>query len=914
MSNKESFISRLIHILKSPTFVGLFLTLFFSTAAFYYFMRYELISQSNTWLKVIYDIDQKTYDYKLKARGTRLPDPQVAVLAVDDRSINIIGRWPWPRDVMGQSIDNAYKYGAKVIATDIVWSEPSSRPELDFVKRLKSRATISPDIENLFQSEIANSDPDQKFSELIKKNKSKFVIGSFYEYAHIWQDLLNSGVTSSYRSVCHDLILADTDLQYIIDNQRLPTVVIDKYEVLLPDQFQEVYKQHFAEMSDGLNKSITSTSSAFDIYNYKKELFDKKIDYCLNTFLNSNDSDENSDPYVINIRDNWEQLKTLIAGIEFSTFDEWLDAFKNQNLLNAVPESTSWTLSLPSLLNASENFGFFNAALDDDGTIRRSQLLARVGSHYMPSIALQSYLVAKEYNVTVEIDKSLDYGVKGIQSFTVSNSEGEQIHTVPVSASGQILINYAGGRYTVPHASIADLLNENQPNILVTQQVQNEKNQFEIVSKEIAKADFLKDKILVVGATAIGVYDLRVTPFDENYPGVETHANVIDNFLRRDFISKPAKESWALPLMMAGIGVFMSLALAYFGAVSGLVFTIVLLGAIGAIDFKYFFLKGQLISVFLPMLQILFTYVFLTFYKYFTEERSKKELRATFSKYVSPAIVEEILKDPKNLELGGKKERITVFFSDVRGFTTISEKLDPRALCDLLNSYLTPMTELVFKNQGTLDKYMGDAIMAFFGAPVSYPDHAKMACKCALESLEKLKELQKIYESKKLPQIDIGIGLNTGECSVGNMGSHSVQSYTVMGDAVNLASRLEGINKTYGTRIIISEFTQMEVKDDFLCREVDWVRVKGKLKPVKIFELMSENQKQSELAEMAKYFGDGYALYHSRKFNEAVKLFEKALTHSPSDLTSKLYIERCQEFITSPPPENWDGVYVMKTK
>jgi adenylate cyclase len=281
---------------------------------------------------------------------------------------------------------------------------------------------------------------------------------------------------------------------------------------------------------------------------------------------------------------------------------------------------------------------------------------------------------------------------------------------------------------------------------------------------------------------------------------------------------------------------------------------------------------------------------------------------------VSPAIVNEILKDPANLELGGRKEKITVFFSDLRGFTTISEKLDPRALSDLLNSYLTPMTELVFKNRGTLDKYMGDAIMAFFGAPIAYGDHAKHAARCALQSLVTLRELQAEYKAKGLPDIDMGIGLNTGEASVGNMGSQTVRNYTVMGDTVNLGSRLEGINKEYGTRIVVSEFTYEEIKDTFICRELDLVRVKGKLKPVRIYELVAEGKAEQKTAETLKHFSSGFQLYLQKKWDEALVSFNGALDVTPDDEPSKLYIDRCMEFQKNPPPADWDGVFVMTTK
>ena len=286
----------------------------------------------------------------------------------------------------------------------------------------------------------------------------------------------------------------------------------------------------------------------------------------------------------------------------------------------------------------------------------------------------------------------------------------------------------------------------------------------------------MKDKIFIIGATALGIYDLRVTPFQKNYPGAETHANVVSDLLTRTFMRPWDEERSKMPLMILLIGAVLSLTLAQLGAVGGLMLTTLFLVVLWFVDKFYLFDHGIVVMIFWPFAMVGSVFVAMNFYRYMTEERGKKELRQTFAKYVSPAIVEEILSDPKNIELGGRKVNLTVFFSDVRGFTTISEKLDPRALSDLLNSYLTPMTDLVFKNQGTLDKYMGDAVMAFFGAPIPYHDHAKHACRCALQSLKKLFELQKEFEKKGLPSIDIGIGLNTGEVSVGNMGSQTVRS------------------------------------------------------------------------------------------------------------------------------------------
>ena len=587
---------------------------------------------------------------------------------------------------------------------------------------------------------------------------------------------------------------------------------------------------------------------------------------------------------------------------------------------NVVTNAGDWYFNIPEIQSQSQNAGFFTTEPDPDGVIRKPPLILRTGMQYMPSIALQAYLTATNRQTDIRVgplpreSKIDDKNLEGVKQFFISDSDGNDVFQVPVDPQGRMLINYAGPNHMFAYASIADLLDDSLPNVAVTQRILKN-GHYRVATHRIAKATFFKNKILFLGATAIGIFDMRNTPFDGDFPGVETHANVVDNLLRQDFLRRDVREARVMPWVVLILGVLMAMALAQFGALAGMIITAVVLAGVLFADRQFLFGKGIVTSIMLPLGEVFMLYVAMTFYKYITEERAKKELRGTFSKYVSPAIVNEILKDPKNLELGGRKERVTIFFSDVRGFTTISEKLDPRALSDLLNSYLTPMTELVFQNRGTLDKYMGDAIMAFFGAPIHYPDHAKYACQCALQSLEKLDQLKTEYRKKRLPLIDIGIGLNTGECSVGNMGSQTVRNYTVMGDAVNLASRLESINKTYGTRIIISEFTHIDVKDDFICREIDRVRVKGKLHPVKIFELMMERERtQNNVIEIAQYFAEGYNLYQQRNFNDAIEFFQKAIDRRPDDSTAKIYIERCQEFLNTPPPENWDGVYVMKTK
>ncbi len=292
------------------------------------------------------------------------------------------------------------------------------------------------------------------------------------------------------------------------------------------------------------------------------------------------------------------------------------------------------------------------------------------------------------------------------------------------------------------------------------------------------------------------------------------------------------------------------------------------------------------------------------------EEEAKKQIKGAFQQYVAPEIIEEILKDPNKLKLGGEKKELTIFFSDIRGFTTISEKLKPEELVQFLNEYLSRMSDIIMNNKGVIDKYIGDAIMAFWGAPIEEKEHARLACESCIEMKEKLKELNRELASKNLPQINIGMGVNTGEAVVGNLGSKEKFDYTVIGDNVNLASRLEGLNKMYGTSIIINESTYEKVKDLFLTREIDLARVKGKVKPVKIYELLDRKKslKPSERDFLSK-FDSGVQLYRKGKFAEAERLFKQAESLNKSDSVSKIYIERCAELKKSKISSNWDGVF-----
>jgi adenylate cyclase len=424
--------------------------------------------------------------------------------------------------------------------------------------------------------------------------------------------------------------------------------------------------------------------------------------------------------------------------------------------------------------------------------------------------------------------------------------------------------------------------------------------------------DFFKGKIVLIGVTSPVEHDDYTVPIsNKDMPGVEIHANLVQSILTKDFIYYQDDVS--------AIGIIF-----LFGIITGLLLykykiyiatiLLIIIAIIYVFVSIYIFDTGIIMKILYPYLSIVIVSFALVVVYYRTEEKGRKWITSIFGKYVSPVVIDNLIKNPDLINLGGEKRNITIFFSDIRGFTSISEKLMPEELVHLLNEYLTEMTSIIIKDDGLVDKYMGDAIMAFWGAPLEQPNHAEMACSSSLEMIEKLRKLQEKWKKEGIPSFNIGIGLNSGNAIVGNMGSSSRFDYTAMGDNVNLASRMEGLNKIYGTNIIITEKTQKIIKDKFETRKLDAVRVKGKKKPILIFELASEKGKLSKKQlDFINSYEKGLNLYFEKKWKHAIKSFQEA-QKIIDDVACNIFINRCQEFIKNPPSQEWDGVWEMKTK
>lgn len=885
----------------SPAAIGLLITIIIVKLTFDY---YGASSRNDEGAKqglvsILRTAHQKSIDFRLKVRGPRPVHKDLALLAVDERAVQTIGRWPWPRDILAKLIDRAVQNGVKVLAFDMAFPEPQQNPAVLVEQKARAEGKLTADFEKNLAAFKQELDADKVLGDVYAKHTDHIVAGSFA-----------AGVAPSSPDAefCHDLVFKRTPEAKQWDKEEVLISVNDDSNPYVPSGLIEVFNGVLDEREKAVRDNFGQPKDRSEEVQLQARLFEDLHGACA-TML---------DDFKEELNQAWPQIaaKEDPKTFKYASYDEWVANFRQKSKPSAIPSQEGWRLNVPEIARGTKHTAYFNTELDSDGTIRNKALINRTWNSYFPALSLKAYLVANNFNASPRIEFQPATGLKEMVDLEItSNETGETVGHIPVDSQGRLLINYAGPAQMYPYFSFADLLTDS-PDAEIEQKIFNpQTKKWEKETRKVKKAEFLKDKIMVVGATSIGIFDLRVTPFEENYPGAETHLNAIENITTGNYFRTAKDESVRMLIILAIGGTLLTLALSYVGALAGMAITLgTILGTI-YIDQNFLFGKGIVVTIIWPLFLTILLYITLTFYRYFTEERGKKELRQTFQKYVSPAIVEEILAHPDNIQLGGKKVNLTVMFSDVRGFTTISEKLDPQALGNLLNSYLTPMTEIVFKNQGTLDKYMGDAIMAFFGAPISYNGHAKMACRCALQSVNKLFELQKEYERKGLPMIDLGIGLNTGDVSAGNMGSETVRSYTVMGDAVNLASRLEGINKQYGTRIILSEMTYEEVKDTFICREVDWVRVKGKAQPVKIYELIAENKvPNQQTADMLEWFQKGYTLYHKKAWQESLACFSKALDVNPKDEVSKVYIERCQDYIETPPPADWDGVFVMKTK
>ncbi len=561
---------------------------------------------------------------------------------------------------------------------------------------------------------------------------------------------------------------------------------------------------------------------------------------------------------------------------------QYLAQFDNKSSkLDFLHPMVAVGLSLPALMDAANSAGYFSFIPDRDGILRRIPMVQVYKEALFPPFSLQMLKEATRLNISVRV----------LPDHVAEILLGEDITIPVVTEKGEYLVNYYGPEQTFTHLSASEVIDGT------------------------VEPGLLKNKTVLVGATAIALPDRHSIPYGPLYPGVEVHATIIENILNQDFLQHPPWIRMLSMMVILGAGLLLGLASLYFKAVGTAVFLGVGVGGYLVADYVLFTQQGLWVHTVYPVFSQVLVYFGITLYRFTFEEREKRFIKGAFSQYLAPTVVDRLVENPKLLKLGGERKVLTAFFSDVAGFSTIAEKLEAEELVDLLNVYLTDMTDIILKYEGTVDKFEGDAIIAFFGAPIEFEDHATRTCFAALDMQKRLAELRENWKKEDRPELFMRIGINTGQMVVGNMGSTSRMDYTMMGDSVNLAARLEGVNKQYQTYTMISEFTFELSKNDIEARELDSIRVVGKQEPIKIYEVLGrKGEIDDAMRRILPFFKQGLSHYKNRRWEEAIVSFESVLSFDENDGPSLTYFDRCTNYLNNPPPSDWDGVFAMRTK
>jgi adenylate cyclase len=546
------------------------------------------------------------------------------------------------------------------------------------------------------------------------------------------------------------------------------------------------------------------------------------------------------------------------------------------------------------LREAAEHSGFFGVDPDTDGYIRRYSLVSMSDRKIYPSLALELAQIAKKDKIQVE------FGKDGLIRKTYFKNDPN--HPVPVTPLGYMNLNFKGPSRTFRYIPVLDIFRA-----------------LETKDPEILAA--LKDANVFFGVSAVGIYDMRAFPFDSNTPGVEGHATAFDNLMSGDQLrSASALDLKWLPLaLLICLGLLFALSFSFMEAIPSVIVFVGFMTLLGWIDLNLLFSKNINIPTAFLVLEILVIFALILSIRYILEERNKKFVREAFSKYLAPQVVDLVLEDPSRLTVGGERKEITILFSDLRGFTSFSEDMDPKTLTQFLNEYLSEMTDIIFEHQGTLDKYIGDAIMAFWGAPLDQPDQVNLAWSASVAMTKRLREIAPDFKARYGIDVSAGIGINSGVVSVGNMGSKRIFEYTVIGDHVNLASRLESLTRTYGCDILSTKDSLERIpegdREKFHWRLLDTVKVKGKRNAVDILQVTAAPIP----TEVNSKFNEARNCFKNRDWATAKNLFLEASELSmkltgATDGPSLTFSELCDEFMQAPPDENWDGSIEMKKK
>jgi adenylate cyclase len=828
----------------------------------------------------------RLYDIRFKLKPSISEWNDLKFLDINDTSISNIGKYPWPRHYYASALSVLKEIGARQVTFDMEFPNPSPKEvDLNILNKLRIKAEKKNRIEADELKKII-LDNDNIFAEGVKGFRKVILPYHFQkdiiEYYDESEDYMNE--IKKTRELFNTIASAAVSKEKINDYSSMVDPEIVDIAVPIPKLINAAYRFGFTDSefdSDGVAR--------------KKRLiriFQGRVYFDMGLVMLMDLCEVEKENVVINVGKNII-LRNAVNPITFTKEDIVIPIDeKGMMLINWAgpgPYDQSFKPHIPfdALLEypavKKEIEDFFDEQEIASGSKERSQLYGELDKNY------------KEYNVSADLNykKKIRKNINEISSKILKIEQG---YAFTISKE----IKEIEGKL------------KNSKNNELEANLNQYKNYLNGINVVLSVKN-VRDKVCIAGLVATSTQDIGATPTNNEYWMVGTYHNIVNTILNESFIIKISR---LLNLLIILILTFiMGITVQRLEARKSLLSIAAGLIIINVINIGVFVLfniwfdqLGANLAVFLPS-------VIIAGMKLMKEEGQKRYIKSAFSRYLAPAVIEKIIESPKALELGGEEQIISIFFSDIAKFSTISEKLSPPDLVQLLNEYLSEMTNIILSHGGTVDKYIGDAVMAFYGAPLPYEDHARRCCMAAIDMKKKLKEMQDKWREQNRDILKVRMGMNTGKAVVGNMGSNTQMGYTAMGDSVNLASRLEGVNKVYSTYAIISESTYDSVKDIIDVRKLDKIRVVGKEEPIVIYELLGEKDKlPDKMYSMIEKYNKALEAFANREWKNAITFFQQGLKIIKDDGPSLYYIERCEKYIRRPPSKDWDGVYKMTSK
>ncbi len=826
----------------------------------------------------------KLYDLRMNVKPSISEWDKLYFVNIDDNSTTALGQFPWTRDIYASGLQTMKDIGMSQISFDVMFPDPSPRQVNEEVyNNLLNKAGKK----NISTEEIVSvlKNNDTLFSEGLKNNGTAILSYTFSEDIPT-EDIIErqntrafSEAKKRFESIASIPVPQGREKEFETLSEKETVAIVYPISEMLSSARNFGFVNRFTDI-DGTIRRVRLVQ-VFNNRIYFNLALSMIIDACgvkkENIIINPGKNIILKNAYNDINRKN----EDIVIPINKSgmIFVNWAGEGPIETSFHNIPFYA--LLEYPLFVNGV--YEFFDNAGGPEGIQKRFTLETEIDK------LSESLVSAKNDDEKEKIRQELFTHQKELKKEKLSYLDA-------LISDKKKFQEQAGSNPTTEQKKQIDVMSEDIKTVEL-----------------VLKTEELKDKIGIIGLTATGTSDIASIPLHNEYPGVGTYHNTINTIMQQEFIKSPAK-IMAILIIIA-IALFsgflvqkLSSRKSLAAAILGFVFINILAFYLFIVHNIWLEQLGIILALILPSITIISI-------KLLNEESQKKFIKGAFSRYIAPDVIEQIMLNPESLELGGENRRITIFFSDVAGFSTISEKLTPPELVALLNEYLSEMTDIIISHGGTIDKYEGDAIMAFYGAPQPYIDHELRACKAAIDMKKKLREMQEKWRSVGQHELFVRMGMNTGLAVVGNMGSKMRMDYTAMGDSVNLASRLEGANKFYGTTAMISENTYNNVKDDVDVRKLDKIRVVGKSEPIVIYELLGmKGTLPQKVYEAVELYNKGMEMFSEHQWKKAMKFFNEVLQVLPDDGPAKTYVGRCDEFLRKPPSKNWDGVYSFKTK